>query len=72
MTVAPTIGSHWSAMMSRQHISPTPAGTKKNPRFLTKKSATLSTHIRRMILSRSAAARSSIPMMLDGIGMPVR
>ena len=41
--VAPTIGIHWSRMIPKQRITPTPAGTKKNPRFLTKKSATLST-----------------------------
>jgi len=69
--VAPTIGIHWSRMIPKQRITPTPAGTKKNPRFLTKKSATLSTDSSRTHPAFSDAARKSMPMIDDGTGTPV-
>jgi len=68
---APMMGSHWALMSPRQLMRPTPAGTKKNPRFFTRKSDTRSTHIRRTMRSLRAAVSSSIPMMLDGTGTPV-
>ena len=46
-------------------------GIKKNPRFLTRKFAIPSTHLRRIHLSCRHAVSSSIPMMLDGSLMPV-
>ena len=44
---------------------------KENPRFLTRKFAIPSTHLRRIHLSCRHAVSSSIPMMLDGNLMPV-
>lgn len=70
-TEAATMGSHSSAIMPRQFIRPTPAGTKKNPRLCTRKLASRSTCRGLIRPARSDAARRSIPIMLDGTGMSV-
>ena len=71
-TVAPIIGNHWSAISPKQRISPTPAGTKKNPRFPTKKSEILSTQNTLTNLILRAPASNNMPIILEGMGMPVR
>ena len=56
---------------SYDSMSDTAAGTKKNPRFLTRKLAMPSTCSRRITRKCNKAVSNNIPIMLEGNFMPV-
>ena len=68
---ASKMGIHWARMMSKNSMSDTAAGTKKNPRFLTRKLAMPSTCSRRITRKCNKAVSNNIPIMLEGNFMPV-
>ena len=70
--VAMAIGMSWALIMSKYIIRATPGGMKKKLMFSMRKS-----HVRRMFCcftkpKWSDSVRRSMPMMLEGIFVPVR
>lgn len=71
ITVAIIIGSHCSDIKPKHRITPTPAGTKKNPRLCVRKSANVSTCDNLIIPHSSDTASNIMPIILLGTGAPV-